>query len=308
MRTIEPTLTLPPMNTTTLPQGIIVTPGQGNLSRVSIDTELCTAELYLHGAHLCHWQPKSQKHPVLWMSQKSWFEPGKPIRGGVPICFPWFGPHPSDTTRPAHGFARLQPWQLMQANCDAKGVMTLLLFLAANEATKAMYPHDVSLSYTVRLGHELHLALSIHNRGDQPIVVEEALHTYLSVSDVKQVYVTGLAGATYIDKTDQLARKKQGEPPIAIGAETDRLYLNTRNPMTLTDPQWRRRIIVSKTCSQASVVWNPWINKSKAMSDFGDDEWPGMICLETVNASDNKLTLPPLARHTMTTQISVQSV
>jgi glucose-6-phosphate 1-epimerase len=179
------------------------------------------------------------------------------------------------------------------------------LSLVSDAGTRAVGAPDFDLRFDVRLGETLSMALTVANPSQAPLIFEEALHSYFALSDVRHVGVEGLAGATFIDKTDSMARKTQDDAAIAIGAETDRLYLNTSATITLADPGFARRITVTKTGSLASVVWNPWIAKSRAMPDFGDDEWPGMICLETANAADHAVTLPPGGRHTMTAAIAV---
>jgi glucose-6-phosphate 1-epimerase len=291
--------------TLNLPAGVTLDEGRGGLPRLSVATELCAAELYLHGAHLCGWQPRSQPHPVLWMSQASRFEAGAPIRGGVPICFPWFGPKAGDAGAPVHGVVRIRPWTLESVEVAADSTVVVALSLVSDAGTRAVGAPDFDVRFEVRLGETLAMALTVVNPSQAPLIFEEALHSYFAVSDVRHVGVEGLAGATFIDKTDAMARKTQHDAVIAIGAETDRLYLNTPATITLTDPGFGRRIIVSKKGSLASVVWNPWIAKSRAMPDFGDDEWPGMICLETANAADHAVTLPPVGRHTMAAEVSV---
>ncbi len=288
-----------------LPSGISLDEGLGGLPRLTVSTDRCSAELYLHGAHLCRWQPRSEPHPVLWMSQASRFEPGAPIRGGVPICFPWFGPKADAPAAPAHGVARIAMWTLDRMEAEPDGTMVVQLTLASDASSRTFVPQDFILIYTLRLGQTLSMALTVTNASGAPLSFEEALHTYFAVSDVRQARVEGLAGATFIDKTDGATRKAQDDPVITIGAETDRLYLNTDATVTLTDPGFNRRISVAKDGSQGSVVWNPWVAKSRAMPDFGDDEWPGMICIETANAADNAVTLPPGGRHTMTTTITL---
>ena len=292
----------------TLPSGVRLDTGRGNLARLSIDTPACAAELYLHGAHLCRWQPRHQAHPVLWMSESSRFEVGAPIRGGVPICFPWFGPKAGDPSAPVHGVARISAWTLDGVTLEANGVISVRLSLDCSALPVPHVPQDLNLAYELHLGRDLSMALTVTNRGGVPSTFEEALHTYFSVGDVRRVTVAGLDGATYVDKVDGGTRKTQSGEPITIGAETDRLYLDTGTAVTLTDPALGRSLRVEKTGSRSTVVWNPWVAKSKAMPDFGDDEWPGMICIETANAAANAVTLPPHASHTMTAAISVTAI
>jgi glucose-6-phosphate 1-epimerase len=291
-----------------LPAGVVLDSGRGGLARLSIDTDICAAELYLHGAHLCQWQPRSQARPVLWMSGRSRFEAGAPIRGGVPICFPWFGPKAGDPSAPVHGLARTSAWNLDGATLEADGSVTVRLGLDCGTLASPHVPRTLVLAYELRLGRGLSMALTVTSRGDAPITFEEALHTYFAVGDARQVRVAGLEGATYLDKVDGAKRKTQSDEPITIGAETDRLYLDTGSAVTLTDPGFGRRIRVEKTGSRSTVVWNPWVAKSRAMPDFGDDEWPGMICIETANAADDAVTVPPHASHAMTAAISVAAI
>jgi len=291
----------------TLPSGVVLDTGRGGLARLSIDTGVCAAELYLHGAHLCRWQPRSQPHPVLWMSEASRFEAGAPIRGGVPICFPWFGPKAGDPSAPVHGVARITSWNLDGVTREADGSAVVRVSLDCGVIESPHVPNGLRLTYELRLGHSLSMALTVTNPADAPTTFEEALHTYLAVGDVRQVSVAGLEGAAYLDKVDGARRKTQTDALITIGGETDRLYLDTGAAVTLEDPGLGRRIRVEKTGSRSSVVWNPWVAKSRAMADFGDYEWPGMICLETANAADNAVTVPPHASHTMTATISVEA-
>jgi glucose-6-phosphate 1-epimerase len=279
-----------------IPGVVAVTTGRGGLPCVTVANRHADAQIYLHGAHVAHYQQRGQP-PLLCMSAQSWFEGGKPIRGGVPICWPWFGPHPTDSALPAHGFARTRSWTLTQAAQTADGRTIIELALASDAETLAWWPHDFRLVYTVTVGPELILDLRVDNCGAQPFACEEALHTYLAVADVREARISGLAGATYIDKMRDRQRFVEGAEPIAIGAETDRVYLGTTATVEVAGAGAGRRLRVAKHGSQATVVWNPWIAKAKAMKDFGDEEWPGMLCIETANAADHALTVPSGGSH-----------
>ena len=292
----------------TLPSGVRLETGRGGLPRLSITTDACVAELYLYGAHLCRWQPRSEPHPVLWMSAASRFEAGAPIRGGVPVCFPWFGPKAGDPSAPVHGVARISTWTLDAIALEPDGALVVRLGLGPGTQAGAGTAQNLALAFELRLGGSLSMALTVTNTGESPSAFEEALHSYLAVGDVRRVTVAGLEGAAYLDKVDGAKRKTQTDALITISGETDRLYLDTDAAVTLTDPGFGRRIRVAKTGSRSSVVWNPWVAKSRAMPDFGDDEWPGMICIETANAADNAVTLPPHASHTMTASIGVSAI
>jgi glucose-6-phosphate 1-epimerase len=261
------------------------------------------ATIYLHGAHVASFHPHGGEE-LLWLSQKSHWMPDKPIRGGVPLCFPWFGPNAANPTLPAPGFARTRPWTLHSVEKNAEGGVSATLQLDSTTATRAFWPYTFTLLHRITVGRDLRMALEMHNHGKTPFTFEEAQHTYFAVGDVRQLAVKGLAGAAYIDKVDGQKQKRQ-EGDIAIAAETDRVYLDTAAPITIEDPLKRRRITVRKENSNTTVVWNPWIAKAKAMADFGDEEWPGMLCVETCNVGPAAVTLAPGQSHLMTTQIQV---
>jgi glucose-6-phosphate 1-epimerase len=270
--------------------------GQGGLVRAGVRTPQAEATVYLHGAHVTHYQPAGDA-PMLFASASSRFQAGHPIRGGVPIVFPWFGPCRDDASAPMHGFARIAEWCLTAAQQEAEGSVVLTLGVDDTLATHAVWPHAYAASYTIRIGKALDLTLDIANRSDRPVVYEEALHTYLAVRDIGAVAIRGLAGLAYIDKTDAMRRKVQESDPLRIAGETDRVYLGARDTCIVEDAAAGRRLIVKQRGAEATVVWNPWIAKAKAMPDFGDDEWRRMLCIETANAADHAVRLPAGARH-----------
>jgi glucose-6-phosphate 1-epimerase len=287
-----------------LPPSVRLTTGRGGLSKLDISSEAATAEIYLHGGHVTAWQPRAHR-PVLWMSAESQFAPGKPIRGGVPICFPWFGAHATDQAAPAHGFARIREWTLVEAE-ENGGMVTLTLRLADDDGRRGgAWPHAFTAEYRVAIGQQLGLALDVRNTGSSACRYEAALHTYLAVSEIRDVGVTGLEATEYLDKVANFARKREGAAPIAFAGETDRVYLDTEGACLVHDAGWKRRITVGKSGSRSTVIWNPWIAKARAMPDFGDDEWPGMLCVETANVGEAAVALEPGSHHLMTALIDV---
>ena len=271
--------------------------GHGGLTKAVVATNVAAGEIYLHGAQVTSWQPAGHE-PVLWMSRSSLFQPGKPIRGGVPICFPWFGPHASDPSAPAHGFARTALWEVTEAQTTVEGGISLSLQTRID---------SFSVRFTVEFGSVLQMTLmtepgpgiSIGQR------FEDALHTYFSVSDVRNVSITGLEQVRYIDKVDGALEKPATGAVIEFTGETDRVYLNTAATCQLVDPGRKRTIAISKSGSQSTVVWNPWIAKSARMPDFGDHEWPEMVCIETANVGSNAIDLAPNTGHSTTVVIRV---
>jgi glucose-6-phosphate 1-epimerase len=269
-----------------------------------IANELGEALIHLHGAHLVHFQPRGHQ-PVLWMSGSSYFVDGKPIRGGVPVCGPWFGPHATVATLPAHGLLRQRRWSQLSSRELADGRTEVVLSLTSDAAMHALWPHPFAATLSVVVGASLTMELSLRNTGVAPFLLGEALHTYFSVSDVRTIRLTGLAGVTFLDKVDGGARKVQGPEPLAISAQTDRVYLSANDTVVIDDPGLARTITVSKSGSGATVVWNPWIEKAQAMVDFGDDEWPAMVCVEAANTADSTVVVPPAFTHHLTQVISV---
>jgi D-hexose-6-phosphate mutarotase len=287
-----------------LPPSVSLAAGHGGLPRLTVVNAAARAEIYLHGAHVTGWQPAGHA-PVLWMSEASQWDAAKPIRGGVPICFPWFGAHASDAAAPGHGFARLRDWTLVEARDDAQGATHLAFRLTEAAAPPAAWPQAFAATFRVSVGASLVMTLEVANPGTAAFTFEEALHTYFAVADVRAVEIAGLEGLAYLDKVGGTARRTQGPEPIRFTGETDRIYLATQGACTIHDPGRRRRIVVRKSGSDATVVWNPWIAKAKAMPDFGDGEWTGMVCVETGNVGVHAVTLEPGARHAMTAAIDV---
>jgi glucose-6-phosphate 1-epimerase len=267
--------------------------GQGGRDRVVIDGPAATCEIYLQGAHLTSWVPRGQQ-PVLFMSSRSAFAPGKAIRGGVPIIFPWFGARSDGKPGPQHGFARTAMWEFTGAS--------------GQSASFRMEAEGFEVRFTVTAGAQLGMALEVTNNTGAVASFEEALHTYFAVSDVREVAVEGLAGTTYIDKTDGFKRKTLDSPQIRIKKENDSVFLNTDATCTIKDPGWSREIVVEKSGSLSTVVWNPWIEKTAGMADMGTDDWKGMICIETANAADNAVKLGAGDTHRMTANIRIHTI
>jgi len=279
---------------------------EGGLVKAAIALDGVTGELYLQGAQVTAWQPAGER-PVLFTSPNSAFAPRRAIRGGIPIVFPWFGPSPHTPTAPQHGFARTAAWHLDGVETAGGGSLTLNLGLGDGDVGSPVWPERFRAIYTVTLAQTLSLRLAVQNRTEHPIVFEEALHSYFAISDVAETAISGLAGTTYIDKTDVGRRKVQTADLVTITAETDRVYLDTSGQCVIEDRGWRRRIVIEKDGAASSVVWNPWAEKAAAMADLGDPAWRGMVCVETGNIADDEVRLAARGEHQMSTVISVDA-
>ena len=271
-----------------IPQRVTIVKGGGDLPKISVKTDWSTAEIYLLGAHVTGFQ-KNGEPPLLFMSSASQFTVGKAIRGGVPIIFPWFGAREGF---PSHGFARVTEWEFEESFATPDGSVTLRFRLPTVAHAAGSPSEDVTFAVTVsdRLTMELNVA---NPSRTENLSFENCLHTYFAIGDIAEVEIAGLAGKTYIDKVDNFRPKLESAEAVRISSETDRVYLNTTGPVEIHDSRCHRKIRVEKIGSASTVVWNPWADKAKQMSDFGDDEYKQMICVEAGNVAQNKINLAP---------------
>ena len=276
--------------------------GNGGMPVVRASTPAGSGEMYLHGAHVTSWKPAGQQE-VLFVSTHSLWKDGVAIRGGVPICFPWFGDKADDPHAPAHGFVRTKSWQL-ESIAQAGDAVTVSMFTASDDSTKKWWPADFHLLHRATFGPQLILELVMTNIGSTVLCFEEAMHAYHRVGDAAQAGVSGLDGVRYLDKTDSYREKTQ-HGDVVIASETDRVYLDTRHPLTLNDPVRHRQILIAKENSLTTVVWNPWVEKARAFTDLGDDQWKQMLCIETSNVGSFAVELAPGQQHIMQATVTV---
>ncbi len=271
-----------------IPGRVTMLEGNGELPKIEVTTDWSTAEVYLHGAHVTDFQKRGEP-PLLFTSQCSQFASGQPIRGGVPIVFPWFGAREG---MPAHGFARIAEWELHEATTVPEGGVSLRFGLPETAFSAVSVPFHANYVVTVtdRLGLEL---IVTNASGDQNVSFENCLHTYFAVGDINRVTVAGLKGLTYRDKVENFASKIETAEAVKITAETDRIYLDTSGPVEILDAVLHRKIRIEKEGSASTVVWNPWIVKAQQMPDFCNDDYRQMLCVESGNVDNNKILLPP---------------
>ena len=264
----------------------------------SAGAELLVAQ---QGAQVLSYQ-RNGEPPLLWLSPQAAYQHGQPVRGGVPVCWPWFGDlarnplavqaqYPHAAPAPAHGWVRGLDWQLLGIDSVAQSVC--LSFACKRPETELPgWPNGLELSLRIRLDGGLSLSLRSHNRGSQGVVLSQALHSYFAVSDIRQVRVEGLDGCPYRDTLDGWQEYQQ-HGPLQFTGETDRVYLQLPSRLSIVDPQWQRRILLESSGSTSAVVWNPWIDKAQRLSQFPADAWTGMLCIETANVLDDALYLAP---------------
>lgn len=254
-----------------------------------VDTPQCRGQFWLHGAHITSFQPQGHDE-LLFVSRDAIYRNDKAIRGGVPICFPWFGANPSAPDLPAHGWARTQPWTVHNTKQSEHSVEV--------ELRLSQQPFEVT--FRMEFSSALRLHLSVINKSAESQKFESALHSYFAISDIESIEITGLEAAPFLDQLTSTTHTGAGEA-IRFNAETDRIYTAINdNPIAIVDPAAGRQIVVERSNSASVVVWNPWIDKSQRMGDFGDDEWKTMCCIETANIGAECIELPAGKSHCMT--------
>lgn len=256
------------------------------LPLVVVDNALGRAVLALQGAHLISFVPKGGVD-LLWLSPKAAFNPGKAVRGGIPLCLPWFGGHPDG--KPAHGFARSNDWQLVSAEALADGSTRLTLTLAPTDAIRALWEHDFAYTLTVTVGSALTLALDCQHKGNAPIKFASAFHTYFAVPNVATARIGGLDGKTYINTVDGANTRHQQDGELVLEGPTDRVYLDVPAVQTIANEQNTIRI---DSDTKSAVVWNPWDHAAK-MADVGEGNHAGFVCVERGDVFDNAIELAP---------------
>jgi len=274
---------------------------------VDIDNVFATASVSLYGGHIVSWQPKSHSKPVLWVSESVKFQQGKAIRGGVPICWPWFGAHPSQASLPGHGYARITPWELNSIQTLANGETELHLSLGKSHLSQLHWNVEVDLDLKITVGHTLGISLTTANKSDHEITITEGLHTYFQISDISDIRIHGLEGSDYIDLVNQNESHKQ-LGAIKFDGELGRIFLDNKSTCVIEDPALNRRIRIEKKGSKSTALWNPWRTVASKMDDMGSEGWQHMVCVESANALTDEINLKPGDTHTHFAKYFVESI
>ncbi|HMM95088.1 D-hexose-6-phosphate mutarotase [Phycicoccus sp.] len=270
--------------------------------RRTVDGGDCTGELLDEGALVLRWAPL-RAAPVLFAHPSVPVRPGVPPHAGIPVCWPWFGPGRSGRMTPSHGWARSTVWSFVGEDVDTHET-TLRMRLTSDDATDPQWPHPYRLDLVARLGARLEVSLSTTNTGAEPVELEEALHAYLAVGDVRQVSISGLDGAAFHDKVTGRDEVQDGD--LVLTGETDRVYRSDA-PVTVTDPVLGRVLRVETEGAADRVVWNPGPEKGPGVADVGD-QWPRFVCVEAANALDDAVTVGPGETRTMTYRLTVEDL
>ncbi len=280
-----------------------VVAGNGGLPVVRITSEAAAGEVSLLGGQVTRWRPAGAGE-VLFLSEKSYWEAGRAIRGGVPVCFPWFGDKADDAKAPKHGLVRTKEWRLDSLSTLDDGSVALLCVTESDDATRPWWPHEFCVAYRITMGATLRLELTVINTGKTWMRFEEALHTYLRVDDVREARLQGLDGVAYLDKNDGFREKVQ-RGDVTLAGPTDHVYMNTRGAVDVRDPALGRRLRTEKLHSDTTVVWNPWSEGAAGLKDFCGDEWEQMVAVEGSNVRTAAILLDPGEEHTLRVTLSV---
>ena len=281
---------------------VVFSNGPADIPQIEIANAFASAKISLQGAHILSWKPHSEGE-VIWLSDDAVFAREKSVRGGIPICWPWFGAadenRDSNIALPAHGFARTVFWQIIDTAALASGETQIIFKLDTSTLsvnTEELWPTPTTAIYKVVVGKRLSLELTTTNNSHETFSLGQALHTYFSVSDVRETSVHGLDGKTYLDKTDEFKRKQQ-MGKLLFTEEVDRIYLETPDDIIIDDK--KRRVIIKKQGSKSTVVWNPWQTVADKMGDLGEDGYLKMLCVESANAAEDVVTIEPGESHTL---------
>jgi glucose-6-phosphate 1-epimerase len=277
--------------------------GEGGLPFINISNQSATALVSLHGGQILSYKPIEEEADLLFLSSKSSYSDGKAIRGGVPVCWPWFGPDPKGLQRPNHGFVRNHLWTVLKTSSSDAETKVSLQFLESYKKEKT-WRQPFALTLEITIGASLGLKLITRNTGDKAFSITQAFHSYFHVGDVDQVYVSGLDGCDYFDKLDQGTEKSQ------VGAltpleEIDRIYTDVKNDLIINDPVFKRRIQVSSPNNETVVVWNPWVKESKKIADLKNKAYKNFICVETGNIAFDLIQIPPDSEHSLHTTFKI---
>lgn len=275
---------------------VTVVAGKGGFPILEISNEKAKAKISVYSAQVLSFQPAGEPEDLMFLSERAYYKPGKAMKGGIPICWPWFGPDPEGLGRASHGFVRNRMWTLLSTETTPAGETKVKLGMSPSEETLEIWPNQFELVIEIVVGSELTVALTTQNTGDKAFSITQALHTYFATGDITKVQVLGLENARYVDKADGATKKTQ-TGDITITEETDRIYTEVRPEIVIDDGAMGRRIRIQATGSTTAIVWNPWKEISTNMADLGDLDYQRFICVETANAEDEVIEIAPGAQY-----------
>ncbi len=260
--------------------------GKGGFPVIEVNNRKAKAKISVYAAQVLSFQPEGEPDDLIFVSENAYYQTGKATKGGIPLCWPWFGPDPEGKGRASHGFVRNRMWNLLSVENMPTGETKVRLGVSANEETQAIWPYSFELVMEIVVGAQLTVTLTTQNTGDESFSITQAFHTYFSTGDISQVSVLGLEETPYLDKPDG-GKEKMQTGAIAVTEEVDRVYMGVKSELVIEDGARNRRIRIASTGSKTAIVWNPWIEISKKMADLEAQDYQRFICVETANAVDD---------------------
>jgi glucose-6-phosphate 1-epimerase len=279
--------------------------GYGEMAIAMVSNDFASSQISVYGAHVMSYEP-ADKDDALMMCHKSAYQKGKPLRGGIPLCFPWFGANSTDNRLPSHGFARLMDWNVKGASQLDNGATQIVFYLTDSVVTRKMWPYSFRTELTITVGETLEMSWTTFNTGKESFPLTSALHSYFATEDVTMLSVKGLQGVTYLDNLNQLEPIVEENEAIIIDKEVNRCYMDTDAECVIEDASLDRTIRIRKRGSKSTVVWNPWIETAKSITDMSNNEYLEFVCVETANVHHNKVVVAPGESQTISLSISVE--
>ncbi len=278
--------------------------GKGGLPCIKIKTTKASALLSIYAAQVLSYTPSNEPEDLLFISDKAFFQKGKAIRGGVPICWPWFGADTEPPKKPNHGFVRNTGWSVAAVEVLKNTDVKIKLELVDTAETQKIWPYSFYLCLDITIGDALTLELSTRNTGQQTFSITEALHSYIKVGDASQIQVLGLENTEYLDKTKNYVKAHQSGA-ITFFEETDQIYLNIEHEQIIVDLSYKRKIKIVSSGNHNVVVWNPWEQISTKLSDLENEDYRHFVCIEAANAGSDKIEIVSGDEHKLTTSFSI---
>lgn len=281
-----------------------MTAGQGGFPMITISNRSAKALISVYGAQVLSFQPLNQREDLLFLSGQSLYKQGKAIRGGIPVCWPWFGPDPKGLQRPNHGFVRNHFWRLVKTEAISDTETRVSLLFDENLKQENTWRQPFNLLMEITVGDSLRLKMTTINTDDKPFSITQAFHSYFRVGNIERVNVDGLGGCDYFDKLDQGEQKLQGDE-LTVSQEVDRVYIDVTKDLTIVDPVLKRRIRISAPNTSTAVVWNPWSNGCQKMADLDDSDYRQFICVEAGNIAFDLIKVQPGGEYSLQVDFSI---
>lgn len=278
--------------------------GKGGLPFIQINNTKATALISIYAGQVLSFKPVDEPEDMMFISNNAYFETGKAIKGGIPICWPWFGSAPVKPENPDHGFVRNSFWTVSSVVCMDNGETKVSLVFVDTEETRMMWPYRFHLSLDIIIGDSLTLCLVTRNKGEQAFLITEALHSYFNVGDAAKIEVLGLEKTEYLDKMENFVKVCQ-VGAVMLEQATDHIHIDVGHDLTIRDPVLDRKINITSSGNKNVVVWNPWAKGSEEIRDLESEDYKSFICVEIANAASSKIEIHPATEYKMITNYRV---